>query len=53
MLQAYSDAILRDKPSPIDEVAGARATVCALAALESIRRKSPVEIQPADYFFNP
>jgi len=53
MLYAYSDAILTDKPSPIDEVAGARATVCALAALESIRRKTPIEIQPADYFSNP
>jgi predicted dehydrogenase len=47
LLHAFADAILRDKPSPVDEVAGMRATYLCLRAMDSIRQgiSLPVNIE--------
>jgi predicted dehydrogenase len=44
LLDAFVDAILNDRPSPIDERAGARATYLSLRAIESIRTGAPVPV---------
>jgi len=49
-IDAFADAILNDTPSPVDEIAGARATVLALKGYESLKKKIPVEISEKDYF---
>ena len=51
-LDAYADALLEGKPSPVDEVDGVRATYLALMGLESIRKNQSVEINPEEYFLN-
>ena len=47
LLEAFADAILHDKPSPLDEMAGMRATYLSLRAMESIRHgiSLPVNIE--------
>ena len=47
LLKAFADAILHDKPSPLNEMDGMRATYLCLRAVESIRRgiSLPVNIE--------
>jgi predicted dehydrogenase len=47
LLNAFADAILHDKPSPLGEMDGMRATYLCLRAVESIRRgiSLPVNIE--------
>ena len=47
LLEAFADAILHDKPSPLDEMDGMRATYLSLRAMESIRQgiSLPVNIE--------
>ncbi len=49
-MDALGEAILTGKPSPCNEIDGARATVCALKALESMKSGKTVEIKKDDYF---
>ncbi|MDO9463913.1 MAG: Gfo/Idh/MocA family oxidoreductase [bacterium] len=44
-LDVYADALLNDKPSPVDERDGARATAMAQAANESIKKKAVQSIE--------
>ena len=48
MLNAFIDAILNDKPSPCDEMAGFRSTFLAQKAIESIRLKQTLPLQIED-----
>ena len=48
MLDAFIDAILNDKPSPCDEMAGFRSTFLAQKAIESIRLKQTLPLQIED-----
>jgi len=48
LLEAFTEAILEDQPSPIDERAGARATYLSLRAIESIKLGHPVPINLED-----
>lgn len=48
MLNAFVDAILNDKPSPCDEMAGYRSTLLAQKAIESIRLKQTLPLQLED-----
>ncbi|MCE5240034.1 Gfo/Idh/MocA family oxidoreductase [bacterium] len=49
LLDAFVDAIIRDKPSPIDERAGAQATYLSLRAIESIRTGMPLPVNLEEY----
>ena len=49
LLEAFADTILHDKPSPIDERAGMRATYLCLRAVESIKTGMPLPIDIADW----
>jgi predicted dehydrogenase len=51
LLCAYVDAIANDKPAPIDEMAGARATYLSLRAIESIRLGTALPINKEDFEF--
>ena len=51
LLSAYVDAIRNDAPSPIDEMAGARATYLSLRAIESIRLGQPLPVNDEVYNF--
>jgi predicted dehydrogenase len=48
-IRAFADTIVRGTLFAPGVVDGARATVCALKAYESIRRNQPVSISPAEY----
>ena len=48
MLNAFVDAIINDKPSPCDELAGYRSTLLAQKAIESIRLKQTLPLQLED-----
>jgi predicted dehydrogenase len=48
MLDAFVDAIINDKPSPCDELAGYRSTLLAQKAIESIRLKQTLPLQLED-----
>ncbi|MBR7146065.1 MAG: Gfo/Idh/MocA family oxidoreductase [Lentisphaeria bacterium] len=48
MLNAFIDAIINDKPSPCDELAGYRSTLLAQKAIESIRLKQTLPLQLED-----
>lgn len=48
-MAAFAESIVTGKPYSIGVVAGARATVCALKAYESIRTNRPVAICPREY----
>ena len=48
MLNGFIDAILNDKPSPCDELAGFRSTFLAQKAIESIRLKQTIPLQIED-----
>jgi hypothetical protein len=49
LLQAFAEAILRDKPSPLDEIAGMRATYLSLRAIESIRSGASLPVNIEDW----
>jgi predicted dehydrogenase len=50
-IEAFADAILEGKPSPCDEIDGARATACCQAAVRSMEEGFiPVDIHPENYF---
>jgi predicted dehydrogenase len=49
LLQAFADAILHDKPSPLDEMDGMRATYLSLRAIESIRQDISLPINIEDW----
>lgn len=51
LLEAFAEAIIEDKPSPIDEQAGARATYLSLRAIESIRCGAPVPVNVEEMHF--
>jgi len=51
-MDALGEAILDGKPSPCNEIDGARATICALKGLKSIKTEMPVKITKADYFMD-
>lgn len=51
LLDAFVGAIMNDEPSPLDEVAGARATYLSRRAIESIRLGKPLPINVEDYDF--
>lgn len=51
MLDGFVDCILKDAPSPCDELAGSRATLMCLKARESIRSGMPVKISEDEYNF--
>lgn len=46
---AFGDALLANTPYSVGLVDGARATICALTALDSIRQHRPLAIRAADY----
>jgi len=48
-LAAFAEALVGGRRFVPDETDGARATVCALKAYESIREHRPVPIEPAEY----
>jgi predicted dehydrogenase len=48
MLDAFVDAIINDKPSPCDEIAGYRSTLLAQKAIESIRLRQSLPLQLED-----
>ncbi|MFH0965582.1 MAG: Gfo/Idh/MocA family oxidoreductase [Planctomycetota bacterium] len=52
LLDAFVTSILQDRPSPIDERAGARATYLAVRAVESIREGHPlpVNVEELDFY---
>ena len=45
----FAKSVVENRPYSIGVVDGARATVCALKAYESIRAKAPVKISGAEY----
>jgi predicted dehydrogenase len=49
LLDAFVDAILNDKPSPIDEQAGAKATYLCRRAIESVQSGAPLPVNLEDY----
>lgn len=51
LLDAFVDAVLNDTPSPIDEVAGAKATYLCRRAIDSIREGQPLPVNMEDYEF--
>jgi predicted dehydrogenase len=51
-LDAYADALLNDRASPVDEIDGARATYLARQGLESIRRNQAIELRGEEYFLD-
>ena len=48
-MTAFGEALVQGRPFTVGAVDGARATVCALKAYESIRLGRPVTVEPADY----
>lgn len=51
LLDAFVDAVLNGKQSPVDEIAGARSTYISLRSMESIRYGVPVPVNIEDYEF--
>jgi len=49
LLEAFADAIINDRPSPIDELAGMRATYLSQRAIESIRLGTTLPINIGDW----
>ncbi|MHC4872430.1 MAG: Gfo/Idh/MocA family protein [Planctomycetota bacterium] len=48
-LTAFAEALTDNKPYGMTYIDGARASVCALKAYDSIRENRPVEIKPEEY----
>jgi hypothetical protein len=52
-IEAYARAIRAGKPSPVDEIDGARATAVALKAIESLEKaRHPMSISGEDYWLD-
>ena len=52
-IEAFAQAILEGKPSPCDEIDGARATACCQAAIRSMEQGFvPIALHPSDYFLD-
>jgi len=51
LLETLVDAVLNDRPSPISEVDGARATYLSLRAIDSIKLGKPLPVNEEDYNF--
>ncbi|MCM8757227.1 MAG: Gfo/Idh/MocA family oxidoreductase [Candidatus Omnitrophica bacterium] len=49
LLTAFADAIISNQPSPVDEIAGMRATYLSLRAMDSIRLDKPLPINIEDW----
>ena len=49
LLESFADAILHDEPSPVDEVAGMRATYLCQRAMDSIRHGISLPINVEDW----
>jgi len=49
IISSFSEAVIGNKPFSINAVDGARATVCALKAYESIRKNKPITISTTEY----
>lgn len=49
LLRAFADSIINGTPSPVDEMAGMRATYLSQRAMESIRLGAPVPINVEDW----
>ncbi|MEI7905513.1 MAG: Gfo/Idh/MocA family oxidoreductase, partial [Candidatus Firestonebacteria bacterium] len=49
-IEAFAEAIRNNERSPIDEVAGSFATLCAMKAFESLKTGQAVKIKPSEYF---
>ena len=49
LLDAFADALLRGGPSPVDEVAGMRATYLCCRAMDSIRQGLPLPVNIEDW----
>ncbi len=49
LLEAFAEAIIDDKPWPLDEIAGMRATYLSLRAMESIRSGISLPINVEDW----
>ena len=49
LLKAFADAIDKDKPSPLDEISGMRATYMSRRAMESIRLGTSLPINIEDW----
>jgi predicted dehydrogenase len=49
-IEALAQALLRGRPAPCDEIDGARATACCMAAVRSMEQGyQPVDVRPDDY----
>ncbi len=48
-IRAFAEAVVSGAPYGMSAIDGARATVCALKAYESIRTRAPVAIRPEEY----
>ena len=51
MLDDFVECILTDAPSPCDVVAGSRATLMCIKAIQSVRSGLPVKISRGEYDF--
>jgi predicted dehydrogenase len=49
LLNAFAEAILQDRPAPIDEMAGMRATYMSQRAMDSIREGRPLPVNIEDW----
>ena len=49
VIEAFADAILKGEPSPIDEMAGMRATYLCQRAMDSIRLGAPLPVNVEDW----
>ena len=48
-LELLGEAVLNGQRMPIDATAAARAMACCFAAMESIRTRSPIDLNPSDW----
>lgn len=49
-IDCFADCIRRNAPLPVTAADAARATICSLKAIESMKTGRPASITPADYF---
>ena len=54
LLEAFAEAIAKDKPAEVDEIAGMRATYLSLRAIDSIRQgiSLPVNIEDWEMYIH-
>ena len=51
LLDSFLDSIIKDTPSPVNEIDGSRATYLSMRAIESIRLGKPLPVNQEDYNF--